>query len=204
MPLQMHHPMTRQPSAQENVPRKAVSFATPGGAVAKPTAGNKTTGRRAFGDISNRKASVTQHNASAKAGGVTQTPAVVKPTVRLEQKQSAASAAKPKSSVKQHAVMLEPIEVPYGPTGRQLLEMYDSDDDDFSMTSLEKEGGLLTRQDREAMMRDAAVQYRQAEREHLNLVETRIEEDNMALARRDGTYGRLFHFRHPCTCRSRF
>jgi hypothetical protein len=191
--------MTRQPPAQENVPRKAVSFATPGAKAA----GTKTTGRRAFGDISNRKASVTQQNAAAKAGGVTQTPAVVKPAVRLERKPLATTRA-PKSSAKREAVMLEPIEVPYGPTGRQLLELYDSDDDAFSMTSLEKEGGLLTRADREALMRDAAVQHRVAAREHLSLVGKHLAEETLALARRDGTYGPLFHFRNPCICRSRF
>jgi hypothetical protein len=185
MPLQMHQ-ATRLP-AQENVVRKAVSFATPG-AVAKPGGGNKT-GRRAFGDISNRKSSVTQQNTGAAA----KTPAVVKPqsTVRVESKPAA-------SSVKRQAV-IEPIEIAYGPTGRQLMELYDSDDE-FSITSIEKEGGLLTRPEREALLRQAAVQSRQAEQEHRALLWKRMEDETIALARRDGKFGSLLHGSSRCTC----
>ena len=173
--------------AQENLVQrstKAVSFQTPGGAANK---NSKTAGRRAFGDISNRKQSRPQ---SSK-------PEVTKPSqskaasVRLERKPSA-SAPKAKASLstkstqKAKRKVYEEIERPYGPTGSQLDELYDSDGH-HSVCSMEKEGFVFTRRDVADLLRQGMKERREDEDKFLESTWKSMDDDNAAFVRQDGT-----------------
>lgn len=202
MPLQMMNSGGLLP-AQENIQQhrstKTVSFQTP--ATTKQT---KTTGRRAFGDISNRKQQQQQQPSSQKNGGgggdVTKA-SQQKPSVVLERKPAATtttpgvSKAKSSLSVQQkqqsrsskREVVYESIERPYGPTGRQLDELYGSDDE-ISVCSLEKEGVILTQSEKAAMLREAMNRRNEEDEKYLQATMKQLDEQLHVLARQDGEY----------------
>lgn len=183
---------------QENllVPQqsKTVSFQTPAAAAKK----SKTTGRRAFGDISNRK---LQQSSQFKSE-VTKPAQSTKPSIRLERKASASAKsntapkqqqAKPsststttKSTKKIKHQVYESIELPYGPTGSELDELYDSDGH-VSVCSMEKEGILFSRRDTAALFREGMVQRRKEDDQFLESMKKSMDDDSAALACQDGT-----------------
>ena len=199
MPLQTQS-ASNLPAGQENllVPHrssKTVSFQTPAAASKK----SKTTGRRAFGDISNRKQQ--QQRPSQSKAEVTKPLQSNKPSIRLERKPSAktTSAPKPqkakassasaaKSTQKVKDEVYESIELPYGLTGSELDELYDSDGH-VSVCSMEKEGVLFTRRDTAALFRQGMAERRKQEDEFLTTTwKKAMEDEQAALARNDGTY----------------
>lgn len=166
---------------------KTVSFQTPA-AVAKKS---KTTGRRAFGDISNRK----QQQQSQSKPEVTKPSQSNKPSIQLERKPStsapkqakASSASTTKSSQKAKREVYESIEIPYGPTGSELDELYDSDDH-VSVCSMEKQGFVFSRRDTAALFRQGMIERRKEEEEFLASTCKSMEDANATLAREDGTF----------------
>ena len=185
---------------QENllVPQrsKTVSFQTPAAAAKK----SKTTGRRAFGDISNRKQQQQQQSSQFKSE-VTKPSQSTKPSIRLERKPSASAKsntapkqqqAKPSSTStkkftqKSKRQVYESIELPYGPTGSELDELYDSDGH-VSVCSMEKEGVLFSRRDTAALFREGMMQRRKEDDQFLESMKKSMDDDNAALACQDGT-----------------
>ena len=169
--------------AQENLVQrsnKTVNFQTPGGAVNKST---KTTGRRAFGDISNRKQSQPQSSKNE----VTKPSQSKAASIRLERKPSASvprakASSSTKSMQKTKHEVYEEIERPYGLLGSQLDELYDSDGH-VSVCSMEKEGFVFTPRDIADLLRQGMKERKVEEDKFLES----MDNYNAALARQDGT-----------------
>ena len=163
---------------------KSVSFQTPADATKK----SKTTGRRAFGDISNRKQS--NQSAQQNTGLHKPTNNNNKPSVRVERQP--ASVKKPQASTNVRSSqnpkedVYESIELPYGPTGRELDEMYDSDGH-VSVCSMEKEGYVFSRQETASMIRRAMNERRKEEQNYSQALWENVHAENLALLHQDGT-----------------
>jgi hypothetical protein len=197
MPLQMQS-SGLLPGHENNLQQrvKSVSFHTP--AAKANSKKSKATGRRAFGDISNRKP--TDHSAhQQKAGGadvsVTKPAANKSASVRIERKPST-SVKKPKAVTTatsktrseqkaQKEVEYESIERPYGLTGRELEELYDSDDH-ISVCSMEKEGFVVSRAETVSLIRQAMIQRRENQSKHLEEVWQKMQDETLAMIQRDG------------------
>ena len=195
MPLQMqptaflpgqenlvHH---QQSQSQQLRTNKTVSFQTPAAAGKK----SKSTTRRAFGDISNKKQPLQQSASHPQKPGVVTKPSQSKVRLELKPSTSAAKAktvstTKSKSSQKAKRQVYDSPERPYGLTGKELDELYDSDDH-ISVCSMEKEGFLFSRSEASSMIRQAMDRRRQEEQAYF---ESLLKDERAELARIDGEY----------------